>query len=320
MRALHRMPLVAVVVRRLLMAVPLLFAVSALTFVLVSLTPGDAAREVLGTDAPPEAYENLREQLGLDKPLYQQYWHWLVAALHGDLGNSLFTAEPVSGVIADRAPVTLSLAVGALLVGVGAGLALGIVSAVRRGVVGRAVDVFALIGWALPAFWVAAMLIVVFAVKLRWLPATGYVPLAESPGEWWRSLVLPVVALSLGGVAAVTKQTREAMLDTLGSEYIRMAWANGISARSIFFQHALKNAAIRVVTILGLLAVALLGGTVLVESVFALPGLGSLAVNASIQHDLPIIQGVAVLFTVVVLLVNLGIDLAYTWLNPKVRL
>lgn len=316
----RRHPIVRAVVSRLLMAVPLLFAVSVLTFALVSLTPGDAARDILGTEAPPEAYDRLRGEMGLDRPLHEQYWSWLTSAVRGDLGNSLFTGEAVTDVIADRAPVTLSLAVGALLVALVAGLALGVTSAVRRGAVGRIVDVFALVGWALPAFWVGAMLIIVFAVKLRWLPATGYVPMSETPAGWFNSLVMPVVALSLGGVAAVTKQTRDAMLDALGSEYVRMAWANGISARSIYFVHALKNASIRVVTILGLLAVSMLGGTVLVENVFAMPGLGSLAVNASIQHDLPMIQGVAVVFTLVVLLVNLGIDVAYTMLNPKVRL
>jgi peptide/nickel transport system permease protein len=181
------------------------------------------------------------------------------------------------------------------------------------------VDTFALVGFALPAFWVGAVLISIFAVKLHWLPAVGYVPFTDSPAAWFKSLVLPVIALSLFGVAAVAKQMRESMLDVLASEHVRMARANGIPGTSIVFVYALKNAAIPVVTVLGLQIVGLLSGTVLVETVFALPGMGGLAVTASVQHDIPIIQGVAVCFTIIVVAVNLFIDLAYGWLNPRVR-
>jgi len=301
------------------MAVPLLFIVSALSFVLVSLTPGDAARAILGLNAPAGAYERLRHALGLDRPLWEQYWEWLRNALHGDLGNSLVTSEPVTHAIDARLPVTLSLIIGALVVTLVLGVGIGVFSAVRGGVAGRVVDAFALIGFALPSFWVGATLIAIFAVDLGWLPATGYVPLTESPADWLRSLILPVVALALVSVAFVAKQTREAMLDALSSEYVRMARASGVSSTSLIFRHALKNAGARVLTVLGLLFVGLLGGTVFVESVFALPGLGGLAVTASLQHDLPVIQGIVVYFTLIVVVVNLLIDLAYTWVNPKVR-
>jgi peptide/nickel transport system permease protein len=296
-----------------------MFVVSVLSFVLVSLTPGDAAREILGADATPEAYRSLRHALGLDQPLWEQYWTWLGHAVHGDLGVSLFTGEPVTQAIGERLPVTLWLISGALLVMLVVGVTLGVFSAVRGGTLGRFVDALGLTGFALPPFWVAAELIALFAVKWRFFPATGYVPITQSPSKWILSLMLPIAALALHGLAAVAKQTREAMLDALGSEYVRMAWANGISPTSIVYRHALKNAAIPVVTILGLQAVALLGGTVLVESVFALPGLGQLAVTASIQHDLPLVQGVVVYFTVIVVVINLVIDLAYSWLNPRVR-
>jgi peptide/nickel transport system permease protein len=297
----------------------LLFVVSALSFVLVSVTPGDAAREILGADAPPDAYPKLRHALGLDQPLYQQYWHWLKNALHGDLGTSLFTGEPVTREISARLPVTLSLITGALLISVLVGVGLGVFSAVRGGAAGRLVDACALGGFALPSFWVGAIFIEVFAVRLHWFPAIGYVPLEQSPQKWLLSLVLPVAALALHGVAGIARQTREAMLDALGSEYVRMASANGVSRPSILFRHALKNAGMLVLTVLGLLAVGLLGGTVLVESVFAMPGLGSLAVNASLAHDLPVVQGIVVTFTLIVVLINLLIDVAYTWLNPRVR-
>jgi peptide/nickel transport system permease protein len=316
---LLRWPSVRVAGRRLVLAVPLLFVVSALTFVLVSATPGDAAHEILGSQAPPEAYPKLRHALGLDLPLYEQYWHWVQRSLHGDLGASLFTNENVTHAIQVRLPVTLSLIIGSLLVSIVVGVSLGILSAVRGGAIGRAVDGLSLVGFALPAFWIGYELIYLFAVKFGWFPATGYVPFGQSPAAWLHSLVLPVVALSLYGIAVVTKQTREAMLDVLASEYIRMAWANGIPARSIYFRHALKNAAMRIATVIGVLAVGLLGGTVFVETVFDLPGLGYLAVNASVQHDLPVIQGIAVYFTLIVIAINLLIDLVYTWLNPKVR-
>lgn len=297
-----------------------MFVLSALAFVLVSLIPGDAATEILGLGAPPSSYTRLRHTLGLDLPVYEQYWRWLRHAVRGDLGPSLFTGQSVTGMIDGRLPVTLSLITCSLLVGVVVGVGLGMLSALRGGPVGRFVDALSFVGYAVPSFWIGAVLIILFAVDLRWLPAVGYVPLAQSPTQWLRSLVLPVIALSLHAVAVISKQTRAAMLDVLGSEHIRMARANGITERSINFRHALRNAAPVVVTVLGVEFVVLLGGTVFVESVFALPGLGALAVNASIQHDLPLVEGIVVYFSVIVVIVNLVIDLMYTWLDPRVRL
>lgn len=317
--AVPQHPIVRVIGRRILLSVPLLFVVSALSFVLISLTPGDAASAILGTHADPAAYPRLRHEMGLDQPIYEQYWHWLRHALSGDLGTSLFSNEPVTHKIGGRMPVTLSLICGSLLVSLIVGLALGIFSAVRGGALGRAVDALGLLGFALPGFWIGAELIVLFAVKLRWFPATGYVSFADSPQEWLRSIALPVASLALGGAAAIAKQTRESMLDVLGSEHIRMAWANGLSSASIVFRHALKNAAMPIVTVLGVQAVALLGGTILAEVIFALPGLGGLVVQASLEHDLPVVTGIAVVFTLIVVVVNLLVDLAYTWLNPKVK-
>lgn len=312
-------PFARVVSRRVLFAVPLLFAVTALSFVLASLTPGDAAQAILGTQATPEQYAELRESLGLDLPLYQQYLDWLAAALRGDLGTSLISSEPVTGLLEPRLPVTLSLLAVTLAVIALVGVPMGVLSAVRGGHVGRLVDAFALVGFSLPAFWVGAALIALFSVRLGWLPTSGYTPVDESIGGWLRTLALPVTALAIGGVAAVAKQTREAMLDALASEYIRMARASGIAESSIVFRHALKNAAAPVVTVLGLQAIALLGGTIFVESVFALPGLGGTVATASLQHDLPVVQGVVVYFTIMVVLMNLVVDLLYTSLNPRVR-
>jgi peptide/nickel transport system permease protein len=310
--------LVRVVGRRLLLAVPLVVSVTALSFVLVSLTPGDAATEILGVNATPAQYANLRNAMGLNHPLYVQYWDWLRHALTGNLGSSLLSGQSVTAAVGSRIGVTLCLIVGSLLLTTILGISLGVISAVMGGVVGKIVDVLAWVGFALPAFWLGAELIEGFAVKLNWLPATGFVPFGQSPLEWLRSLVLPVFTLALWGIAATAKQTREAMLEALGSEYVRMAWANGVPALSIVMKHALKNASLRVLTVLGVQAVGLLGGTVVVEDVFALPGLGSLVVRASIQHDLPVVEGIVLYFTLMVVAINLVIDLLYAWLNPVV--
>lgn len=314
-----RIPLLGVAVRRMLLAIPLVLIVSLLSFVLEYLTPGDPARSILGVHATAGEYQHLRRQLGLDQPLYQQYWAWLHAAAHGNLGVSLFSGETVTHAISGRLPVTVSLILGALIATVLIGVPLGVVSAVRGGITAKAVDSLSLVGFALPGFLVAAILIVFFAVDLRWLPATGYVPLAQSPTDWARALTLPVIALALNGIAAVARQTREAMLESLGSEYVRMARANGISETAIVLRHGLRNAGMRIITMLGIQAVVLLGGTVLVESVFALPGMGGLLVTAATQHDVPVVQGIVVYFTLIVVGVNLVIDLSYAWLDPRVR-
>jgi peptide/nickel transport system permease protein len=311
-------PILLFALRRLLLAVPMLLLLTILAFVLISLIPGDVALAILGENPPPEVYRQLRTELGLDESLVAQYWQWLQAALHGDFGSSLFSGQPVTDAISSRLPVTLSLLLGGLLVSLVLGVALGVLSAVVGGPVARVVDAVALLGFAIPGFWFGAQLVVVFAVELQLFPPTGYVPLEDSPVEWAGSLVLPVAALALAGIANLAKQTREAMLDVMGSEYINAAWANGVSARSVILRHSLKNASLRVVTILGLQAVSLLGGTVIIENVFALPGMGTLAASATSRSDIPMIQGILVYYTLMVIVVNLVIDLSYSWLNPRV--
>ncbi|MYW91695.1 ABC transporter permease [Amycolatopsis rubida] len=309
----------ALILRRLLISVPLVIAVSWLTFLLQHLAPGDTARAVLGENYTPEGYARLRAQLGLDQSLPVQYWHWLTNALHGDFGVSPINGLDVGAEIGTRLGVTLSLIVVTTVVAAALGIALGSLSAIRGGPLGRIVDVLSLAGFALPSFWLALVLVTIFAVTLRILPATGYTPFAESPGGWTTGLVLPVAALAVHGTAAIAKQTRSGLLDTLSRDFVVTLRANGASERSILFRHALRNAAIPVVTVIGLVFVSLLNGTVLVEAVFAMPGLGGLAVQSATQHDVPAIQAVAVTFTLVVVVVNLLVDLAYGWLDPKVR-
>ena len=307
-----------VIVRRLLLAVPLLFIVTSLSFVLIS-TIGDPAASILGATATPQAVAALNRQLGLDLPLYTQYWHWLGHAIHGDLGTSLFTQQPVSQIISQRFPVTLSLILGSFVLTVVVGSLLGVFSAVRGGPFGRFVDGVSLVGFALPSFWLGAMLVAIFAVKLGWLPAIGYVSISQSPLQWLRSIILPVTALSLAGIAVLTKQTREAMLDVLASEHIRMAWASGIPPRSIYFRLALKNAALRIVTVSGILLVSLTAGTLFVEQVFVLPGLGSVLTSSALGGDLPVVLGITVFFTVIIVVINLVVDIVYTLLDPRVQ-
>lgn len=307
------------IIRRMLISVVLLVVVSLSIFLLEAVAPGDTARTILGDNFTPQAYAQLRHTLGLDQPLLVQYWHWLVRALQGDLGSSPISGVGVTGQLVTRLAVTLSLILGATLLATLIGLALGVISAVRGGAVGRMVDALSLTGFAVPAFWFGLLLVTVFAVLIHLLPATGYVALTTSPGGWIRSLILPVVALMVHPVAVVAKQTRDGMGDVLARDFVHNLRANGASETSVLLRHALRNAAIPVVTVTGLTFVSLLNGTVLIETVFALPGLGSLAVQATTDHDLPTIQGVAVVFTVIVVVVNLLVDIAYGWLNPKVR-
>lgn len=312
-------PIPRVVLRRVLFAVPLLFVVSFLTFVLLSLTPGNEAYAILGTGATPQKVAALDHQLGLDLSLPVQYWHWVKHALSGNLGTSVFSSQPVAQAIGQRLPVTLSLIVGGLILMPGIGVPIGIYSSVRGGFSARILDSLSLVGFSLPSFWVGAILIELFAVKLHLFPAVGYVAIGTSPWQWLRSITLPVIALSLVGIAGFARFTREAMLEVLASEHIRMARANGLPKRSIIFRYALKNVGIRVVTLFGLFTIGLLGGTIFVETIFALPGMGSYVVTGALQGDVPVVQGVVVVFTLIIIVVNLIVDLTYTWLDPRVR-
>jgi peptide/nickel transport system permease protein len=307
------------VARRLLQAIPLLLVVSSLTFILVSFIPGSVATALLGVSGSPAAYKLVERQLGLNKPVYVQYWHWLYHALHGSLGVSLQNNQPVTSLLSSRIGVTVSLIVATVIVVAVVGISLGVVAAIRKGFLGQVVDGISWLGLAIPNFWLGLLLIALFAVSLSLLPAGGYVSIGSSPGLWLKSLVLPVIALSAGPLAVVVKQTRDAMVEVLDQDFIRTLRASGMPERSVIFKHALKNAAVPVVTVFGVLIVQLLGGTVVVENVFALPGLGSLAVSSVSAHDLPVIEGVTVYFTLIVVVVNLVVDIIYGWLSPKVK-
>jgi len=305
--------------RRLLLGIPLLFLVSLFTFVTVALIPGDPAVQILGAGHTQAEYLAFDKKLGLQQPILVQYWHWLDHVIHGTLGTSVFSTQSVFSFIGQRLPVTISLIAGATIVSLIIGIGLGVLSATARGSFARIVDVLSWLGFAVPNFWLGLILVDLFAVRAKLFPASGYVNFGQSPSLWLKSLILPVLTLALFGATGIAKQTRDAMTEVMGSEFVIALRAAGLRRRSIIFRHALRNAAIPVVTNIGLFAVAMLGGTVLVEQVFVLPGLGSLAVQAASNHDLPVIEGVVVTFALIVIAVNLLIEVSYAWLNPRIR-
>jgi peptide/nickel transport system permease protein len=307
------------IARRLLLAIPLLFVVSFLSFALVAIAPGDPAADILGMNATAAQDAALDRQLGFDQPVPVQYWHWLVNALHGNFGTSYASSQPVLSIVNSGLGITLSLVIGATLLTAVLGIGLGTLSAIRGGAAGRVTDAVAMLGFAIPSFWLGLVLQDLFAVHARLLPATGYVPFGQSPLGWLRALILPVVTLAVTGMTGVAKQTRDSMRDVLHRDYIDALRADGLSEWRIITRHALRNAAIPVVTALGTIFVGMLGGTVLVETVFSMQGLGSLVVSAAGEHDLPVIEAITVYFTVGVVIVNLLVDLAYGWLNPRAR-
>lgn len=293
---------------RILGSLMLLLVVPTVTFFLQAIAPVNIGRAVLGVSATAERVAEFNTRLGLDQPLIVRYWDWLTGALGGDLGVSYANLQPVQQIIGPRLGVSLSLIVGALLVFTIVGLVLGILSATGGRVVGTVVDAVSTVGLAVPNFVLAVLLVALFAIQIPLFPATGS-----------SSLVLPVVALAFAGITAVAKQTRDQMMLAIASPYARTLRANGASELSLIYKHALRNAAGPVVTVLGIIFVGALSGSVVVENIFVLPGLGGQALQSALQHDLPVIQGIAVYFTIIVVIVNVLIDVATTILNPKVR-
>lgn len=308
-----------VIRHRVLLSVPLILSVTFLSFVLEALTPGSEAASILGTGATPAQLHALTLRLGLNHPFYVRYWNWLDGVLHGDLGKSVITGVPVSSTLNNALPVTLFEMGGALLIALVVGIGLGVVGAVLKGRLGKAFDTLSLVGLAIPAFWLGYLLVLLFSDRLRLLPAVGYVSPSASIGNWAKSLVLPVVTLGVGGVALIAKQTRDGMLDVLNRPFVDALRARGLSRRSIIFRHALRAALPNVVTVAGLYVISLLLGTAVVENVFALPGMGAEVVQATTAHDLVIVDGVTLYFTLIVVIVFIVADVANAWLNPRQR-
>lgn len=312
--------MIVFVLRRLAFGVSLVLVATTLTFFLIYSDGTTIARNILGENASRAQVEARAADLGLNRPLAVQFWDWLSGAVTGDLGTSYFSTDSVSTILVTRAPVTLSIVVGGVLVTALLSAVLGMLAAVHRGWVDRVVQVISVAGMSLPNFWMALMFVVLFAVTWQVFPATGYISPDVSVTGWLASITLPVAALALGAVAAATQQVRGAVIDVLEADYIRTLRSRGISERSILFRHALKNAASPGLTVLSLQFIGLLGGAIVIEKVFALPGLGTTAVTATIQGDIPVLLGVVAVMVVIVVVVNLVIDLANGWVNPKVTI
>ena len=299
-------------VRRLLSAVVVLFAVAVVSFLMLHLIPGDPARSVAGLNADDAEVEAIRTQLGLDRPLPIQFATFLGNAVQGDLGRSIKSRKPVAMELADRLPATVHLALAAALISTVLGILTGVLSAVRRqSLLDVCSTVLAIGGVSLPIYWLGLVLILVFSVQFQWFPTTGY----EGP----RHLVLPAVTLGYYSTAVISRMTRSSMLEVLSMDYIRTARAKGLAERAVIQRHALKNAMIPTVTVVGLQLGALLSGAVITETVFAWPGIGKYAVDATLGRDYPVVQAVVLLMAVIFTTVNLAVDLLYAHLDPRIR-
>ena len=308
-----------VALRRTLQALVVLLGVSVATFALVHLVPGDPVRLALGTRFDQATYDALRERAGLDQPLLAQYLSWIGHAVTGDLGVSFRSGDPVTALILERLPATLSLALASILVALLIAIPLGTASALRpRSLVDGFGTVVSQIGISVPEFWMGIMLILVFAGTLGWFPASGYVPLGEDPTGWLRSLVLPAVTTGLVSGSVLTRFTRSSVLEALGAEHVRTARAKGLGPRAVLRGHVLRNAMLPLVTVTGVQLAYLLSGVVVVEIVFAWPGLGQLALQSVQARDYPVLQGAVLLFAFVFLLLNLAVDLLYSRLDPRI--
>jgi peptide/nickel transport system permease protein len=307
-------------IRRVLAAIPVMLLVATAVFLLLFLTPGDPAAVILGPDAKPDQIAELRARLGLDQPVYVQLGNWYLRLLRGDLGRSIFENRPVTEAIVSRAEPTLLLTTLATLVAVALGLTMGVTAALRPG---RWQDTGAMLvaigGVSMPTFWLGLNLIFVFGVLLGWLPVAGYQPLSSGLWESLRYLILPSITLGLFQAALLARLTRSMMLETLGDDYVRTARAKGLAEHAVVLRHAFRNAAIPLVTVIGLIFAALIGGAVITEQVFNIPGVGRMLIQAVARRDYPVVQGVVMIVAGLYVLINLFVDLLYGYLDPRLR-
>lgn len=308
------------VISRLLSGAVLLLAITTVAFALLYAGAGDIARRILGQNATQEQVAARAAELGLDRPLHEQYLAWLGDAVTGDLGRSWFSGQYVSTAVTGRLQVTLSLVIGAILITAVVATAIGVLAALRRGWIDRLVQVGSTLGFAIPGFLIALFLVIFLAIRLGWFGATGYTQPTDDFGGWLRSVTLPVIALAISSIAAVTQQIRGSVIDALQRDYVRTLRARGLGTRSVVFKHVLRNAGGPALAVLALQFVGLLGGAVIVEQVFAIPGLGQYAVSATTNGDIPVVMGLVLATAVIVVLVNLAIDVLQAFLNPRVRL
>ena len=308
------------IVRRVLATIPVMAIVALFLFSLLYIAPGDPAAIIAGDQATPADVERIRAGLGLDRPFLVRFGEWAWNVLNGDLGVSIFTNLPVSKMIAQRIEPTASLMVLTLILSISIAVPMGVLAAWNHGTwIDRLIMVLAVLGFSVPVFVVGYVLAYAFALQLGWFPVQGYTPIARGIGPWLSNLVLPSVALGGLYIALIARITRATMLEVLSQDYIRTAKAKGVGSRTVLFLHALKNAAVPIVTVIGIGIALLISGSVVTESVFAIPGLGRLIVDSILRRDYPVIQGVVLLLSFAYVLVNLGIDLLYTVFDPRIR-
>jgi peptide/nickel transport system permease protein len=311
---------IAYIARRLIATIPVMGVVAIFVFSLLYIAPGDPAAVIAGDLATAADIARIHAKLGLDEPFLVRFGTWLWGVVHGDLGISIFTNLPVAELIAQRLEPTVALTVTTMIVAIAIALPIGVIAAWKAGTwIDRAAMGFAVLGFSVPAFVLAYLLILVFAVELDWLPVQGYVSLRQGFLPWLQHLALPSLALGLIYAALIARITRASMLEVLSQDYIRTAHAKGLSNREVLVGHALKNAAVPIVTIIGIGVALLIGGVIVTETVFAIPGLGRLTVDAILRRDYPIIQGVILLFSGVFVFINLLVDLSYALFDPRVR-
>ena len=312
--------MLAYAARRILATIPVMLVVAFFVFSLLYLAPGDPAAIIAGDQASPADVERIRASLGLDRPFVVRFGEWLWQIMHGDLGTSIFTNLPVGHMIAQRVEPTLSLMVLTITFSIVFAIPLGVLAAWKHGTwIDRGVMVLAVFGFSVPVFVIGYLLAYIFALQLDWLPVQGFTSISQGLWPFLRNMILPTIALGLVYVALLARITRATMLEVLSQDYVRTAKAKGVGQRAVLFVHALKNAAVPIVTVLGIGVALLIGGAVITESVFAIPGLGRLTVDAILRRDYPVIQGVVLLFSFVYVLVNLAVDLLYTLFDPRIR-
>jgi peptide/nickel transport system permease protein len=313
--------MIAYILRRLVMLVPVLIVVGVVVFGLVHLTPGDPAAVILGDRATPEDIARLRDQLGLNDPLPVQFVRWFSNVLRLDFGESIFLGEPVTQALLDRLQPTVLLTVYALSIEVLIGIPAGVFAAVRyNSPLDRTLTVVAISGSAIPTFFLGILLILIFSVRLRWLPSGGYVPFGEDPAAHFKAMLLPAFALGFSAAGLLARLVRSSMLDVLREDYVRTAFAKGLPEQLVIVRHALRNAVIPALTVIGIAIGALLGGAVVTETVFTIPGMGRLVVQSIARRDYPVIQGAIIAIAMTYVLVNLVVDVLYVYIDPRVRL
>lgn len=308
------------VIRRLILLVPVIAIVGTIVFVLIHLTPGDPAVVVLGQDATPEQIEAMRERLGLNEPLYTQYFDWFLGAIRLDFGESIFLGQPVTESLIDRAQPTLLLTLYALTIQVAIAIPFGVISAVKHNsLLDRVLTVLSISGAAIPSFFLGIMLILFFAVQLQWLPSGGFTSITENPVQHFKQMIMPAFALGFTSAGLLARLVRSSMLDVLQEDFIRTAKAKGLPQRIMVVRHALRNALIPAITVIGYSLGGLLGGAVVTETVFTIPGMGRLVVQSVARRDFPVIQGAVLIIAAIYVLANLLVDVLYVYIDPRVR-